>query len=421
MELLQGRSLDNIIDNDGGCTIENSVNIALQILSALAAAHEKGIIHRDLKADNVFVSLDARGREEIKLLDFGIAKIEKGNTANLGLTKEGNVIGTPYYLSPEQARGGRGADLRIDIWGVGVLLYEMLSGSLPFEGENYNEILSNILETEPRPLKDRAHAVPDDLTAVVAKAMTKDREDRFANAGEMITALMPFHTTDREMMSTIVFQTLNPSEVAHRLGSREGTTPQPNKGQRLRDSDPNAQTMDLEPDDLQYADSIATPTIRRSNTPFVIAAGVGLAVIAAILGFVFVGMEGGEELVSPAGDVSSSTSPKTIPARENLKIEKSEVTLQVTGVPPDGTITLDGLEIKSKITREASNKPVLLKVEAPGWKPFEKALSLQADQVIRVEMKKLKIAPPKKRKRIKKKPRGSTKKKSKNWENNPFG
>ncbi len=426
MELLRGKSLDNIIDNDGGCTIEHSVHIALQILSALAAAHEKGIIHRDLKADNVFLSLNARGREEIKLLDFGIAKIEKGTTANLGLTKEGNVVGTPYYLSPEQARGGRGADLRIDIWGVGVLLYEMLSGSLPFSGENYNEILSNILLTEPPPLKDLAPAIPDDLLAVITKAMAKDREDRFANAGEMMVALMPFHTVDREMMSTIVFNTLNPSEAAQRLGSGEGTTPQPNKGKELRKSDPNAQTMDLKLDEMQYADSVSAPIVRRSNTPFIVAAGAGLAVIAAILGFAFVEMRGGEDIVSPAGDVSSPASPEITTVRENLTIEKPRVTLEVAGVPPDGIITLDGLEVKSKITREASNSPVLLKVEAPGREPFEKALVLQVDQVIRAEMKELKETPPKEQKKLKKKPRSSTKKKKpgkkkgENWESNPF-
>lgn len=306
-------------------------------------------------------------------------------------------------------------------------LYEMLSGSLPFSGENYNEILSNILMTEPTPLKDLAPAVPDDLIEVVTRAMAKEREDRFANAGEMMTALMPFHSIDREDMSTIVFETLNPSATAHSLGSGEGATPQPDKGKELRKSDPNAQTMDLEPDDLQYADSISAPIVRRSNTPFVIAAGAGLAAIAAILGFAFVNMGGGEDIVSPTSGVSSPTSPEITTVRENLTIEKPMVTLEVTGVPPDGTITLDGLEVQSKITREASSKPVLLKVEAPGREPFERALVLKADQAIRAEMNDLKEAPPQKQKKFKKKSRGSIKrkkpgkKKSKNWESNPFG
>ncbi len=427
MELLSGRSLDNIIDDDGGCTIEHSVHIALQILSALEAAHEKGIIHRDLKADNVFLSLNARGREEIKLLDFGIAKIEKGNTANLGLTKEGNVVGTPYYLSPEQARGGKFVDLRMDIWGVGVLMYEMLSGSLPFKGENYNEILSNILMTEATPLKDLAPAVPDALIEVVARAMAKDPEGRFTNAGEMMTALTPFHSIDREDMSTIVFETLNLSSGAHRLGSGEGATAQPGKGKDLRNSDPNAQTMDLDLDEMQYADSISAPIVRRSNTPFVIAAGVGMAAIAAILGFALVGMEGGEDIVSPTNNVSPPTSPGITTVRENLTIDKSEVTLEIAGVPGDGTITLDGLEVTSPVTREASDSPVLLKVEAPGREPFEKALTLQKDQMIRVEMKELEKSPSEMQKKFRKKSRGSTKrkkpgkKKVKNWESNPFG
>ena len=257
--------------------------------------------------------------------------------------------------------------------------------------------------------------------------MAKDREDRFANAGEMMAALTPFHSVDREDMSTIVFETLNPSAAAHRLGSGDGTTPQPNKGEELRKSDPNAQTMDLDLDEMQYADSVAAPIVRRSNTPFVVAAGAGLVIIAAILGFAFVELGSNEDIVSPAGDVSSPISSEIKTVRENLTIEKTRVTLEVTGAPPDAIITLDGLEVKSKITREASNKPVLLKVEAPGREPFEKALVLKEDQVIRAEMKKLEETQPQKQKTLNKKPRSSSKKKkrekkkSKNWETNPFG
>lgn len=201
MELLTGEPLLEQLRRGEILTPENAVAIILQVLSALVMAHHKGIVHRDLKPDNVFLSVDARGRHEVKLLDFGIAKVQGALDGDQGLTKTGTVLGTPNYMSPEQARG-REVDARIDIWAAGVMLYQMLSGRLPYQGESYNEVLSSILLDDPPPLHQLVPSIPRDLATVVERAMEKERDDRYPNVAEMIQDLIPFNDeAAQELMS----------------------------------------------------------------------------------------------------------------------------------------------------------------------------------------------------------------------------
>jgi serine/threonine protein kinase len=345
MELLNGQCLDELIDSRGPLPAGQVISVALQVLSALGAAHAKGIIHRDMKAENVFLSLDSRGREDVKLLDFGIAKIEKGNKANLGLTKEGNVVGTPYYLAPEQARGGRDVDNRIDIWGVGVLLYEMLCGVLPFTGENYNEIIGKILLEAPRPIAELSPQAPPELIRVVEKAMAKEREERFADAQEMIEALYPLRRLAPDSsMSTMVIQTLKGT-----YGVQSSPPGSPVKS--LRDSDPNARTSDLEPEGLQFVESSDGIATRR----FIPLVAVGLAVViglAAVLTYAFVFDEapqasgGGEALVpastAPPQPVADEESPAPEASAEVPAPETAEGAIAEEAPPPASTAGAEG-------------------------------------------------------------------------------
>ncbi len=211
MELLDGVSLDVVLKEKGALPPTRAVAIVLQILSALYAAHKKGIIHRDLKPENVFMAVDARNREEVKLLDFGVAKVQEATEDSLRLTKTGTVLGTPSYLSPEQARGRKDIDERIDIWAAGVLLYQMLAGELPFKGESYNEVLANVLIEDPVPLGPRAPGAHEGLIAVVGKAMTKDRDGRFQAVSEMIDALLPYCERAEYEMTPQAFEVLRKS------------------------------------------------------------------------------------------------------------------------------------------------------------------------------------------------------------------
>jgi serine/threonine protein kinase len=184
MELLEGQTLAGKIEIEGGIAIEDALVIAEQVLSALDVAHQRGIVHRDLKPDNVFLA-QREGRTIVKLLDFGISKTIGEET--LSLTKTGMVVGTPFYLAPEQARGDD-VDQRIDVWAMGVLLYEMITGTTPFRAENYNKLIVRILTTRAEPPSTRQPRLAKEIEQVIMTALSHDRDDRYADAGQMLSA-----------------------------------------------------------------------------------------------------------------------------------------------------------------------------------------------------------------------------------------
>ncbi len=183
MELLTGETLADRIASEGALPFDDIVDIISQVLSGLVAAHEKSVIHRDIKPENVFLTQRPGLPPMIKLLDFGISKM--GGGEELHLTRTGMVMGTPYYMSPEQARGDRKLDHRVDIYATGVMTYECLTGRRPFIAANYNALLVQILTGSPRPLHDLRPAVSDGFADFVSKAMHRDRNHRFQDAAEM--------------------------------------------------------------------------------------------------------------------------------------------------------------------------------------------------------------------------------------------
>jgi len=187
MELLEGQSLAQIIDREGRLSSARAVQLLLPIADALSVANAKGLVHRDVKPDNVFIADDEEGQLQPKLVDFGIVKHE--HAAEGGhLTQIGSVVGSPDYMSPEQARGVESLDQRSDVWSFSVVLYESITGTTPFESNNYNALLRMIVETEPLSLKQ--HSVADgELSAIVSKGMSKEPSARWASMGQMGRAL----------------------------------------------------------------------------------------------------------------------------------------------------------------------------------------------------------------------------------------
>jgi eukaryotic-like serine/threonine-protein kinase len=193
MELIEGRPLsDMIAERPTGLPIENVARYGAQIASALAHAHERHVIHRDLKSSNVVVTPDGR----VKVLDFGLARRagespeESGATLSMALTEAGALIGTPHYLAPEVLRG-EVANQRSDLWALGVLLHEMASGTLPFKGTTSFELASAIMNDIPRQLPDR---VPAGLRAVVGRCLAKEPGERYQRASEVRSALETLHS-----------------------------------------------------------------------------------------------------------------------------------------------------------------------------------------------------------------------------------
>jgi len=186
MERLRGESLADRLKDEGPMSFLELAPLVRQILKALAAAHKKGILHRDLKPENIFIE-EARqfGKVTAKLLDFGISKsMSYDFVQDQRLTHTGMVMGTPYYMAPEQARGDSGLDQRVDLWAVGVIMYEALTGRRPFVATNYNALLVKILTSKPRPVQKLDPSIPEDVAAIVDRALSKLREDRFQEADE---------------------------------------------------------------------------------------------------------------------------------------------------------------------------------------------------------------------------------------------
>jgi serine/threonine-protein kinase len=191
MEYLSGRSLERIVADEHPLPESRVIHIVAQILAALGEAHSLGIIHRDLKPANVMIEPRRDEPDFVKVLDFGIAKLNEPGSGGAGLTQAGIVCGTPGYMSPEQVRGEE-LDPRSDIYAVGVILYEMLTGVLPFESDTPMGLVTKHLVEDPPPIGVRrpGTAVSPDLEAVIMKALARDRDERFSSSDEMRAALL---------------------------------------------------------------------------------------------------------------------------------------------------------------------------------------------------------------------------------------
>jgi hypothetical protein len=187
MEYLEGEGLAELIARRGSLDLGSAAGILEQILAALGAAHERGIVHRDLKPDNIFLERQRGQAPGIKLIDFGISKLGGGEGTQL--TRDGSMLGTPAYMSPEQIRNSKDVDRRTDIYAAGAILYEMLTGAPPFAGEHYSEILSNVLTLPPRPPRELRADFPEEAWPLIERALAKEPAERFASVDEMLAAL----------------------------------------------------------------------------------------------------------------------------------------------------------------------------------------------------------------------------------------
>jgi serine/threonine-protein kinase len=192
MELLSGAPLRTALAG-GRLPASEAVDHVIDVCIALAEGHELGIVHRDVKPSNVFLERRADGSIRARLVDFGIAK---PHTLESTLTENDTSLGTPQYMAPEQMRDARRVDARADLWSLGVVLYESLSGALPFEGYTPAGYLASVLADEPAPLASRVPDIAPALAAVVARCLEKDPSKRLASATELAALLAPFGGPD---------------------------------------------------------------------------------------------------------------------------------------------------------------------------------------------------------------------------------
>jgi serine/threonine-protein kinase len=190
MEYLEGHSLARVLELQGRLDLESAAEYAIQVCEGLAEAHARGIVHRDVKPDNLFLVERSPGWQIVKLLDFGISKISFAEKGNL---KTSIIMGSPCYMSPEQLRSTATVDHRTDLWSLGATLYELLAGVGPFDGSQpLADLFVSILERPAQALRELRPEVPEALAAIVARCLEKNRDARFQTAGEVAMELLPF-------------------------------------------------------------------------------------------------------------------------------------------------------------------------------------------------------------------------------------
>ncbi len=393
MELLEGESLAALIDRQPMLGVTQATYIAAHVLSALAAAHEHGIVHRDVKPENVFLEYTGQTWPEIKLLDFGASKFAEGGGSQAGrLTATGIVLGTPYYMSPEQARGELDVDHRADIYGVGVLLYEMLTGELPFHGANYNAVMSNVL-TGPFELP-RTHSptLPEDLERVVLAAMTRERSQRYESAAMMLQDLLPF--VEEKAVATIAL----PRGVTLTNSTYPGVESSLDISRPI--SADASGRIDVSRDAL-------TTTVHRGVPLWAIVTAtaflVGILAVGVTLLFVWLGNDD-EVAVGPRPDtLPAKTLPvPPVPHIENAILtpgpdsagstkgpvdggtdhEGDQVEITLADLPPGAAVFVDGHQVDGPVLQiPRGSVEVQLRVELEGHRPWQRTL----DSPIQVE------------------------------------
>ena len=206
MEYLEGKDLGQVVRAEGALSWPRVREIVMQICRALRAAHDKGIVHRDMKPENIFL-IHREGRPEfVKILDFGIAKLMGLDPNGPRLTRTGMIFGTPEYMAPEQAEG-KEADHRVDIYAVGCIIYHLLTGQTPFVADNFMAMLTKHLMEDPVPPSVRRPdlAISPEMDALVSKALEKDRDQRYQSMEELLEAVSSCHGPASSQLSVMSF------------------------------------------------------------------------------------------------------------------------------------------------------------------------------------------------------------------------
>jgi len=419
MEYLEGEPLAARLRASGPLAIEDACELGCAILSPLAAAHRAGIVHRDLKPDNVFLVRQSRG-EMVKLLDFGISRTA-GAESEFRLTTTGLVLGTPYYMSPEQARGDSEITPAADLYAFGVMLYEMLIGNVPIQAENYNQLMYRVMMGDYARPREHRPELPEALEALILQAMAQKPDQRPASAAELEQALLPFcrpsfrdHVSGQISSPGIPLMTPPPSNPYGtgggfaRSNARTGGSPaHSNAGT----DHTMAAAASVPAIPAAPAQATVTAHKRRSRVPWIIA---GIVLVAGISGAAAITMTGrGDPPVAvappaptpvpPAGSAAIVTPPVAAPPATPGSdappatpgsdappptAPSATVTLRFAVDPAGAVILVDGARIKGAELAVAKDDAVhTLRITAPGYVAHDETLRFDETQRLVFQLK----------------------------------
>ncbi|NLY48587.1 MAG: Stk1 family PASTA domain-containing Ser/Thr kinase [Clostridiales bacterium] len=304
MELVEGITLKRFIERKGKLDVKEAVGIAIQIAQGMEAAHDNNIIHRDIKPQNIIISREGK----VKVTDFGIAKASNSNTVT------SNAMGSVHYLSPEQARGGY-SDEKSDIYSLGVTLYEMLSGQVPFAGDNTVSVAMLHIQGEAMPLRELDPSIPPSVDKIVQKCMQKKPERRYHSASELITDLKRALTNpdgDFVQIPSFMANDSPTKNISDDLGKIKGTAYYDDKFSNTRGNTKSSRVVDDDDDDLDSASS----KMDKVFTALTITAIVVLAVVIMFIVVRFLLPKDDKDTTVPDNEPVVTESPTPEPSVE---------------------------------------------------------------------------------------------------------
>lgn len=381
MEYLEGEELKQTLGHSGPLSFEAAADYVLQASEALAEAHARGIIHRDLKPANLFLTRRADGSACVKILDFGISKLTGPFTtdSDLGITKTSVGIGSPVYMSPEQTASAKDVDTRTDIWALGVILYELVTGHVPFMADNVPALCAAILQSEPAPLRNHRPDAPPGFVQVIERCLCKDPKDRFPGVAELALALLPFATEQGRLSARRI------SKVALAAGLTMTALP-PSSDAR----------PDSGIDTTQDAWSESSPSLAPKTRKRMIALG-GLVAAVLLIGFLISLREPDEPAAAaPSSAVPASTLPvsappasRPAPVKPSAPVITPVEVAPAASVEPDIETSTSEAEISAKRNGSAKSTgkpkaksvPKVVKSSAPTAKPTKPRKPVKVEEI----------------------------------------
>lgn len=332
MEFLNGVDLGEYLEKTGPLPFHEAADYLLQACEAIAEAHALGIVHRDLKPANLFRIIRSDGTPSIKVLDFGISKVTNGSDA--AMTQTTSMMGSPYYMSPEQMTSARSVDERTDIWALGIILHELLSGKVPYQGETIPEICVQVLQNPPPRLSDVRPDTPTDVERIIDKALAKNRDHRYSSVAEFAADISAYasstslHSVDRISKVLGVAASARPSiAIAYTAGlGRGGAATVPSQREAPPPASATQESEGLSATTLGGAthEQLAyKPPTTSSKTPLFL--GIGALLLGAGAFIVFSANNADEPTEQEA--VVASEGPSDTPQKEQAanQVEQEEV------------------------------------------------------------------------------------------------
>jgi serine/threonine-protein kinase len=325
MDLLEGESFASRLAREGALPLPEVARIMLPVCAAAGCAHAIGIVHRDLKPDNIFLAVQEDGTKIVKVLDFGIAKLTatEGDAAHSGATTgTGMLLGTPYYMAPEQMFGEKDVDHRADLWAIGIILYEALAGERPTQGENVGQILKRVTRDGLVPLRERAPHLPAPVLDLVSRLLEQDRRRRPDDLREAVSVLSgytdavvePFGAPRRSDASALGSDSDPPASAKVRVDSAEADALTLGEGQRAASSESEAPAKPVPPLAKRLEASPEEPAAHR-KIPWLAAGGTAIGAVVLTLVALRPGSAGTANQVAarPSSAVVSATPVATSP------------------------------------------------------------------------------------------------------------